>query len=59
MAVEAGIMGFEMSRTGRQFLGGDGIVTKGVENTIRNVGRLAKEGMSQTDKEIISIMLGK
>ena len=59
MAVEAGIMGFEMARTGRQFLGGDGIVTKGVENTIRNVSRLAKDGMSQTDKEIISIMLGK
>lgn len=59
MAVEAGIMGMEMTRTGRQFYGGDGIVTKGVENTIRNVGRLAREGMSQTDKEIISIMLGK
>ena len=59
MAVEAGIMGFEMAKTGRQFLGGDGIVTKGVENTIRNVGRLARDGMSQTDKEIISIMLGK
>ncbi len=59
MAVEAGIMGFEMARTGREFLGGDGIVTKGVENTIRNVGRLARDGMSQTDKEIISIMLGK
>ncbi len=59
MAVEAGIMGFEMARTGRQFLGGDGIVTKGVENTIRNVGRLARDGMTQTDKEIISIMLGK
>ena len=59
MAVEAGIMGFEMAKTGRQFLGGDGIVTKGVENTIRNVGRLARDGMSQTDREIISIMLGK
>lgn len=59
MAVEAGIMGMEMTRTGRQFYGGDGIVTKGVENTIRNVGRLARDGMSQTDKEIISIMLGK
>ncbi len=59
MAVEAGIMGWEMTRTGRQFLGGDGIVTKGVENTIRNVGRLAREGMAETDKEIISIMLGK
>jgi L-cysteine desulfidase len=59
MAVEAGIMGFEMAKTGRQFLGGDGIVTKGVENTIRNVGRLARDGMSGTDREIISIMLGK
>ena len=59
MAVEAGIMGFEMAQTGREFFGGDGIVTKGVENTIRNVGQLAREGMSETDKEIIRIMLGK
>ena len=58
MAVEAGIMGYEMARSGRQFLGGDGIVTKGVENTIKNVGRLAREGMSDTDREIIDIMLG-
>ena len=43
---------------GHQFYGGDGIVTKGVENTIVNIGRLAREGMSQTDKEIIRIMLG-
>ena len=34
-----------------------GIVIKGVENTIRNVGRLAREGMAQTDKKIIDIML--
>lgn len=58
MAVEAGIMGYEMMRSGHQFYGGDGIVTKGVENTIRNVGRLARDGMSETDKEIIRIMLG-
>ena len=58
MAVEAGIMGFEMWRAGSQFLGGDGIVEKGVENTIKNVGRLAKDGMSDTDREIIEIMLG-
>ena len=58
MAVEAGIMGYEMWKNGSQFHGGDGIVTKGVENTIKNVGRLAKEGMSDTDREIIDIMLG-
>jgi L-cysteine desulfidase len=57
MAVEAGFMGHEMAQTGRQFYGGDGIVTKGVENTIRNVGQLARDGMSETDREIIRIML--
>ena len=56
-SVDAGILGYEMFQEGNQFYGGDGIVTKGVENTIRNVGRLAHEGMAQTDKEIIDIML--
>ena len=59
MAVEAGIMGYEMMRSGHQFYGGDGIITKGVENTIRNIGRLARDGMSETDREIIRIMLQK
>ena len=57
MAVESGILGYEMYRNGQQFYGGDGIITKGVENTIRNVGQLAREGMAGTDKEIIKIML--
>lgn len=57
MAVESGILGYEMYQNGSQFYGGDGIVTKGVENTIANVGRLASQGMSGTDKEIIRIML--
>lgn len=56
-AVEAGILGYEMYEQGNQFYGGDGIVTKGVENTIKNIGRLANAGMAQTDKEILGIML--
>ena len=56
-AVEAGLLGMEMFRQGSQFLGGDGIVSKGVENTIDNVSRLASEGMRKTDAEIIKIML--
>lgn len=56
-AVEGGLLGMQMYRNGTQFYGGDGIVTKGVENTIRNVGRLARIGMAQTDKEIIDIMI--
>ena len=56
-AVGAGLLGMEMYRQGSQFVGGDGIVTKGVEKTIMNVGDLAREGMAQTDKEILQIML--
>ena len=55
-AVDAGIMGYYMYLNGQQFKGGDGIVSKGVENTITNVGRLGKDGMRETDKEIIRIM---
>lgn len=57
-AVDAGILGYEMFCDGQQFYGGDGIVTKGVENTIRNIGRLGHDGMRETDKEIIRIMTG-
>ncbi len=58
-AVEAGLLGWQMQRAGRQFYSGEGIVTKGVENTIRNVGRVARLGMAETDKEIIRIMMEK
>ena len=56
-SVEAGIMGYHMYLNGQQFRAGDGIVTKGVENTIRNVGQLGREGMRETDKEIVRIMM--
>lgn len=56
VALEAGIMGYEMYCHGQQFRGGDGIVSKGVENTIHNIGRLGADGMRETDKEIIRIM---
>lgn len=55
-SVDAGILGYSMYLNGQQFYGGDGIVSKGVENTIRNIGRLGKDGMKETDREIIRIM---
>lgn len=58
-AVEAGILGYNMYIRGQQFYGGDGIVTKGVEETLKNVGRLGKEGMKETNEEIIKIMIGE
>ena len=54
--MDAGILGYQMYMNGQQFKGGDGIISKGVENTIKNIGRLSKEGMKGTDKEIIQIM---
>ena len=55
-AVDAGLVGYSMFRSGQQFRGGDGIVTKGVEETLRNSGRLGRLGMRETDREIIRIM---
>lgn len=56
-AVEAGFLGYYMFKDGNQFIGGDGIIKKGVENTIKAIGDLAHIGMCETDKEIISLML--
>ncbi|MBP3876952.1 MAG: serine dehydratase subunit alpha family protein [Lachnospiraceae bacterium] len=56
MAVEAGLLGFEMFRNGQQFYGGDGLVVKGVENSIANFSRLGRVGMRGTDIEIIQMM---
>ena len=55
-AVDAGILGHDMYLQGQQFYGGDGVISKGVENTIRNIGRLGRDGMRETDKEILDIM---
>ena len=45
-----------MYRNGQQFYDGDGLVLKGVENSIRNFGRLGRVGMRGTDHEIIAMM---
>ena len=55
-AVDAGIFGFEMFKNGQQFYGGDGLVRKGVENSIASFGRLGRVGMKETDQEIIHMM---
>ena len=55
-AVEAGLLGMQMQHHGTQFYAGEGIVVKGVENTIRNINSLARIGMKETDVEIIRMM---
>lgn len=58
-SIDAGIIGFDMYKQGKEFKGGDGFVKKGVENTIENVGKLARYGMKETDREILQLMLEK
>ena len=58
-AVDAGLLGWSMYQNGQEFHGGEGIVEKGVENTIHNIGRIGHDGMRGTDEEIIKIMLNK
>lgn len=57
-ALDAAFLGYDMYRNGQQFYGGDGIVSKGVENTIANIARLGSDGMLETDQEILRIMTG-
>lgn len=56
-AVDAGLLGYYMIVENQEFRDGDGIVKKGVERTISCVSRLGREGMKETDKEILDIML--
>ena len=57
LAVEAGLLGFEMSKNGDNLLGGDGIIGKDVEETIDHIGCLGRYGMKETDVEILKIMV--
>ena len=56
MGVETGILGYNMYLRGNSFRPGDGIVGRDVEETIRNVGILASQGMKETDRVILKIM---
>ena len=57
-AVEAGILGYNMHIRNQDFQPEDGLVGSTPEATIANIGRLGKQGMKQTNEEIISIMVG-
>jgi L-cysteine desulfidase len=46
-----------MYKEGNEFVSGDGFIKKGVENTIKAIGEVARVGMCETDKEIIAIMM--
>ena len=57
LAVEAGLLGYEMAKSDDDFVGGDGIIGDDVESTIDHIGRLGRNGMKETDVEILKIMV--
>ncbi len=56
-SLDAAMLGYDMCKNGKRFLDGDGIVEKGVEETIKTIGRLSRNGMKETNEEIIKIMV--
>lgn len=58
-SVDAAILGYNMYKRGQEFRCGDGIVMQNIEETIRGIGRLGKDGMKETNEEIIKLMVGE
>jgi L-cysteine desulfidase len=48
-----------MALDGKRVTGNEGIVAEDVDNSIRNLGELASQGMKQTDEQILQIMMHK
>ena len=57
-AVSAGLMGYRMAKEDKCFQDGEGLAGGDIEETIRNIGRMGRDGMKSTDVEILNIMVG-
>lgn len=58
-SLDAAIMGYIMAADGEVFGSGEGLVTTDIDTTIKNIGIMAKEGMRQTDVEILTLMISE
>lgn len=58
-SVDAAILSYHMYKNGQTFKGGDGIVMHDIESTISGIGQIGKDGMRETNKMIIQLMVGK
>ncbi len=59
IAVENAVSATQLASQRRGFPAGEGLVGRTPDETIRNVGRMARLGMSATDTEILGIMLSQ
>lgn len=56
-SVDAAILAVGMAMDNHGFHAGEGIIKKDIEDTLESMGRLAREGMRQTDLELLHIMV--
>lgn len=57
IAFDSAMLGYELAKGSNNFKGGDGIVKDDIDSTIRSISKMAKDGMKETDNEILNIML--
>lgn len=58
VAVENALTAMDLAEKGCVFQPGEGLTMDCAEETIKAVGRMGREGMRETDIEILNIMLG-
>lgn len=58
-SLDGALMGHHLAMAGQAYNPNTGILKDDVEKTINAVGRLGKDGMKQTDIEILNIMIDK
>lgn len=58
-ALSCAFMGYDLAKKGVAYCAGDGVVKDSIDATIHTVGRMAKQGMKETDKEVLHIMLNQ
>ena len=56
-SLESAYLSYCMARRARAFCPGEGVVGQDVEQTIRSIGHIGREGMEYTDLEILKVMM--
>lgn len=57
-ALDAALLAHKLAMHGRNFNAGEGLVMEDIESTIASVGAVGRDGMRETDHEILMIMTG-
>ena len=58
-ALDAAILGYELSMKDRYFEPGEGLIKDDIESTIQSMGYVGRVGMKSTDIEILNVMMNQ